>query len=70
MKCPIFVPDFNHIWTCRQIYESAISNFNEIRPMGAALMRADVQSLLETIRTRVKMPIRVSGVCCLVFFEN
>jgi xanthine/uracil permease len=31
-------------------------------------MRADVQSLLETIRTLIKMSIRVSGVCCLVFF--
>jgi hypothetical protein len=46
VKRPIFLPDFNEIWTFlgRFSYNSPISNFTAIRPVGAALMYAGTRT--------------------------
>jgi len=42
-NCPILLPDFNQIWMFSTDFRESpqISNFTEIRPVGAALVCAD-----------------------------
>jgi len=62
VKLPIFLPDFNQIWNFQDTFSQAypVSNFKEIRPVGAALIHADRQTwqrrqaLVATRQTRLK----------------
>jgi hypothetical protein len=60
VKCPILLSDFNQIWSFSIDFDkkSSISNFNEIRPVGAALIHVETReparyALCATMRTRL-----------------